>query len=345
MNDTLVQPAEAPQTSVKKGMNKRKIAMILVLGGIVSVFLAFNLYFIIPITFGNDSTTCRQCHAMAPEYATWQASNHAQFQCKDCHQQPGVTNLFKYQLRMVKEFLIYRASDSPHTIKATPIPDSVCEKCHSSNRRASASSDTIIPHDKHKKQGVSCVTCHAGVAHGRIMERGALKKYPTVQEWTPDVGVEQMSYDNTTPKMDVCLNCHGQRKVNTTCSVCHSHMPVPDSHKSPSWLAGSHGTQALQDFKPCNLCHVYTMKKEIDLLSTNVFGYIRTNNFCINCHTTQKPPTHVNGFMASHGALAKQKGTTSCFVCHNLNKSQVKAGGWPNRINCNDCHWFKNGPS
>ncbi|KNZ70943.1 putative multiheme cytochrome c [Thermincola ferriacetica] len=333
-------PVPATDNGKKRGLNKGKLFLVLFLAGLFFIFLGINLYVIVPVSVGNEAEACARCHAMVPEYATWRESNHAQFQCRDCHKQPGFAHLLKYQTRMVKEFLFYRATDMPQTVVADKIPDEVCKQCHSSNRIVSASSDTIIPHQKHEEKGISCVTCHKGVAHGRIMERGMTRKL-TVSEWTPDVAREQMDYKYTTPKMDICLDCHGKRNVETTCSVCHSSMPIPDSHKPANWMT-KHGEQARQDFKPCNLCHVYTMKKEVDLLQTTVFGYIRINTFCMNCHTTKKPPSHrQEGFMARHGTEAKNKGTGNCFVCHNLNKEDAQKGGWPNKVNCNDCHWFK----
>jgi nitrate/TMAO reductase-like tetraheme cytochrome c subunit len=297
-----------------------------------------------PVARGDEAGYCARCHAMRPEVLTWEASGHSQFQCQVCHREPGLGSFFKYRGRLVREVLLYRTDSVPKEMKIKkPVPDSVCKECHAmENRRVSATSDTIIPHVTHEKQGVACVTCHAGVAHGRIIERGVTKKISPA-DWTPATANENMDFRYTTPRMEICLDCHGERRVSTTCSLCHSNYPIPASHKPAAWKT-NHGLSARQDFKPCNLCHVYTLRQPVDLLNTTLPGYIRANSFCANCHL-QKPESHEPAdFRAIHGRAAKEKTNQNCFVCHDLSAPKTPETGQPlfkNKVYCNNCHWFK----
>lgn len=316
-----------------------KIVVLLV--GAVIIWLAWWMF--VPAAQGDEAANCAGCHAMQPESLTWEASNHSQFQCEVCHRGPGLLGFLGYRVHLIKEKLFYNEDSASEQIKLKkPISDSVCNKCHAmDNRRVTAASDTIISHVKHDKKGVACITCHAGVAHGRIVERGMTKKIDSA-DWTPATANEQMDAQYTTPRMEICLNCHAERQISTTCSLCHSDYPIPVSHKPASWKV-KHGLVARQDFKPCNLCHVYTLRQPVDLLAITLPGYIRANSFCANCHL-QKPDSHKNAnFREIHGRTAKVKTTQNCFVCHDLNQPKVEVKGGPrfkNKIYCNKCHWF-----
>lgn len=310
-----------------------------VLSAVVFVLFLAGWHYV-PVMGSQEAKYCASCHSMAPEYMTWQESNHAQFQCKECHRQSGVANFFKYQAMIYKDLLFYKAGGDPIKKATKSIPDSVCLKCHSPNRLYSPSSDTLVPHTRHTAEGISCVTCHAGLAHGRIVERGITAKIPA-EEWNPSIAAEQMEFKNTTPRMEICLNCHGERKVTEKCSVCHSQQIVPASHKSGEFEK-EHGLMARQDFKRCNLCHSYSLKKPVDLLEMNVSDYLRTNSFCFNCHLN-KPTSHkAADFGAAHGSLAKSRGNANCFGCHDIQKkAAVENRGPVNEVYCNKCHWFK----
>lgn len=327
----------APQTLPRR--NKWMYIKAAVIGAVVFIFLVM-LWYYVPVLGSNESKYCARCHAMVPEYLTWQASNHAQFQCKECHRESGAANFLKYQGRIFVEIMFYRAGGGG--IKSPmedPMPNSVCLKCHSENRKYSPSSDTVVPHEKHQAQGIACVSCHAGVAHGRIVKRGITAKIP-VNEWTGDVVNEQMDFKYTTARMAVCLDCHGKRQVTEKCSVCHSRQIVPATHKSRDWER-QHGLSAQTDFKPCNLCHVYSNKQQLDLTAITVRDYIKNNTYCFNCHL-QKPSTHKDEmFREVHGELAKSRGLGNCLGCHDIKETkQGKDRGPINKVYCNQCHWF-----
>lgn len=305
-----------------------------VLAGALLLVVGFLLWYTVPVMGGNGSQACVRCHDMTPEYLTWKQSNHAQFQCRDCHYGKDAGGFMKYQEHVLTS-LFAGDRENTKTMGTELIPDSVCLKCHSENRKYSPSSDTIIPHKTHKEKGIQCVECHSGVAHGRIAERGVVEQIPA-EEWNDAVAAEQMDFNYTTPRMDICLDCHGERKVTTTCSVCHSSQVVPSSHKAENWM-DQHGINAKGDFKPCNLCHSYTLKKSVDLTKINVSEYINNNTFCYNCHLT-KPPGHQGDFRKVHGQQVKEKGMANCQACHAVKAKDAQNA---NPVKCNDCHWFQ----
>lgn len=253
----------------------------------------------------------------------------------------GVTNFFSYQSRLFKEMFFYRSGEGPHkTPEASGIRDSSCLRCHSENRKYSPASDTVVPHRKHTGKGITCVSCHAGIAHGRIVERGVTDEVPA-EEWNEGIAAKQMEYKYTTPRMALCLDCHGKRGITEKCSDCHSRQLIPASHKEGDFER-QHGIMAQTDFKPCNLCHSYSLREPVDLLEINVRDYIKSNTFCFNCHL-RKPSTHIeSGFGKRHGELARSRGTGNCLGCHDINTNSGNDGGRPvNKVYCNKCHWFK----
>ena len=327
-----------PQTPVPGKLRRYGKAAVIV-AVVFVLFLA--LWYYVPVLGSDESAYCARCHAMTPEYLTWQASGHAQFQCKACHQEPGVTNFLKYQGRLIKEFIFCRSGGAAITKPMSePIADSACQECHSGNRKYSPSSDTVIPHGKHEAKGISCVSCHAGIAHGRIVERG-ITATVAVDDWNESLASLQMDFQYSTPRMSVCLDCHGKRKVSENCSICHSRQSIPTTHKSDGWER-QHGSAAEKDYKPCNLCHSYTFNQSLDLSTLSVQNYIKNNTFCFNCHL-QKPSTHKNpSFRQTHGNLAKTRGLENCFSCHDINKNAPNSNRGPiNKVYCNKCHWFK----
>lgn len=327
--DTSMTPQTPTPNKTKKYI---KTAVIL---AVVLVFGLF-LWFYVPLLGGNQASYCARCHL--PEYLTWQQSNHIDFQCSACHEGPGLSNFFKYQGMIIKEMFLRASGDTAKNTTGEQVPNSVCLSCHSENRKYTPSSDTIIPHEKHIAKGIACVSCHAGVVHGRIVERGETAKLQP-DDWNESVAAEQMDFEFSTPRMSICLDCHGKRGVNETCSVCHSRQVIPENHKN-NWTR-QHGLSAEKDFKPCNLCHSYTFNQSVDLTKITVKQYINNNTFCLNCHL-QKPSTHQDPkFRQIHGELEKSRGLQNCFTCHDLNKSTGKNTGPVNKVYCNKCHWFK----
>lgn len=289
------------------------------------------------VEFTSSSGFCGSCHEMNPEYNTWKASSHSNVACKECHIKPDVVSYAKAKANGLVE-LYSKATDSYTAPIEMPkdIPNSQCELCHDmKNRKTTAESDIIIPHDKHLAKDIDCVTCHYGVAHGDVKDRSVTFK-SDYDKWSSDLGKQMMSVKFTQPKMEDCIKCHEARDVSTACKTCHSTGMKPKSHDDSNFMKGEHGQLAEKDIKKCDSCHSLMSDTEIKNLGTKSASeqflstgkakegtisaqeYAKENTYCEKCHT-KRPASHVNGWNNSHGTAAKAD-EQKCFACHSNKK-------------------------
>jgi nitrate/TMAO reductase-like tetraheme cytochrome c subunit len=302
----------------------------------------------------SSSSFCSTCHEMKPEFYTWKASTHSEVDCVNCHIEPGAENLAKDKANgLVQVFKKETNTFTAPIQMPKDIPNSACERCHNmKTRQVTPSGDIIIPHEKHLTKGVKCVSCHSGVAHGKIAERNVTFK-SDYDKWDDTLGKSMMSdIKFSSPKMETCMDCHEARDVSTACKTCHKTGEVPKSHKESSFKKGSHGKLAENDIKYCNKCHEYMSSTEIkdigqDVPTSKQFlsggkakpttisaqQYAKENTFCKECHT-QRPVSHVKGFVNQHGSLAKQN-QQRCLTCHDEKENGFNK---TTNITCDTCH-------
>lgn len=288
-------------------------------------------------TAANSAFCGTVCHEMAPEYYTWQVSAHANMSCTTCHSKPEKVSLIDYKLSAAKVIAAHFSDSFPRPITMKKeIPDQICDQCHTNKRNSTPSGDLLIPHDKHKAKGISCSTCHSGVAHGIIAERG-ITKDGNFDVWNVSKGEENTKPHFAQPKMKVCMDCHTERKITTDCKACHTVLTLPDTHTVPSW-GTSHGMSARTDFKVCANCHSdekFTPQSGIDIGAQ----YAQNTQFCYSCHN-KRPPSHTKEWLGMHKSKVTEKGQQNCVVCHSLAKPKEPNNYAPTF--CNKCHWFSN---
>jgi nitrate/TMAO reductase-like tetraheme cytochrome c subunit len=325
---------------------------------LTSIFLFLVVLFSVSF-FGFTSTSkkefCMSCHEMKPEYYTLQASAHSDLQCVDCHTNPGLEGMFKEKAKTFGMFFkkVTERYDQPITLKHD-VTDVSCNRCHDMNKRtASPSGDLVIPHNKHQKVGLECVTCHQGVVHGKISERN-LTKRAEIRNWNQDIANSMMSEKvNTGILMDECITCHKARDVNASCVTCHSTGMVPESHKNKDFGTSTHGADAEKDIKNCDKCHSLmttksvTMETNTDKTKNYLNGkalegtvistsnYIAANEFCRSCHS-KRPPSHNDTFFLNHGITAS-KNIKKCYGCHVVN-TKSKFDDAITSTKCGTCH-------
>ncbi len=308
--------------------------------------------------FGLEATStskfCSSCHEMKPQYYTWKASSHSEVECDSCHIQPGAKNLAKAKGNGLKELYKQQTDTYLAPIKMpTLIPDEACEKCHNmKTRKVTASGDIIIPHDKHMKEGVKCVECHSGVAHGKISDRKATYK-SDYDKWDEKTGAAFMSDKKyTSPNMDTCMQCHEVRKASLACKTCHTTSMLPKNHKTEAFKKGGHGKIQPSDLKKCEQCHSYMSTESYDLfkedpvyaqflegntktttVNVSVAQYAKTNTFCKDCHSKRPESHQIPSFMTKHGSLSKD--TQRCFTCHD---NRITSDSPVTRVQCSSCH-------
>ncbi|NWQ39463.1 NapC/NirT family cytochrome c [Bacillus sp. EB106-08-02-XG196] len=301
----------------------------------------------------SSSEFCASCHEMKPEFYTWKASSHSEVDCVSCHIEPGLENLAKSKAEGVVE--LYKKTTKTYTAPIRmpdEIPDSACETCHNvSAREVTPSGDLIIPHDKHKTEGVECIQCHSGTAHGKIADR-KMTFQADYAKWDEKVGTAAMAeIEWIRPDMDTCMECHKARKVTTECTACHTTGMVPESHKKGDFKLSTHGKQASTDLKDCNQCHkdmsseplsdfeeVSTLTKYLNNNKEQVkkkthYDYAKANTYCRDCHS-QRPQSHGSYFLKEHGELATQN-KEKCLACHEIQRSSNSA---ITQVACGTCH-------
>lgn len=300
-----------------------------------------SLVFLSAFTFGavkvtNTSKFCLICHEMRPEYVTWEASAHSKFNCTVCHLSPGFGNLVKFKLGLIKKVFEHFTNNYVTPVEIdNPIKNTVCLKCHNQRRNVSPAGDIKFPHQKHLQEKLDCIQCHSGVVHGRIEENGFTTDtdYST---WTPGMGRAYLRPDFAKTNMSDCIDCHEAKDVPTTCNTCHNEMVKPPSHQSPRWLQ-NHGHEAMDDYMACDRCHSKTGSWVNNSKDDGVKGYVRNNTFCLDCHTKNRPPSHVTEWRNVHGSAAKLH-EQDCLICHSESRVANSLRDTVAQPACSQCH-------
>lgn len=255
----------------------------------------------------SNSQFCAGCHEMAPETATWQVTSHSKISCVTCHRELGPTSV-KGKASIVRLVFKHATGDISQPITSYhPIQNDVCESCHSSMRKVTASGDILIPHDTHLKQGIACVACHGGVAHGFIAERGLTSKeeYGT---WTVEKAEKVSKFDDTKTAMEACLDCHeqvnlGQKPWLENEGVGKSEKQRVDERQALAQKAAETKGDLGEVAQP-----VFATS-----IATNLKAPIR----CAPCHSEIKTPFNHAGsaWGTTHGVTARQD-VKYCADCH-----------------------------
>ncbi|MCS7253127.1 MAG: hypothetical protein RMK18_06475 [Armatimonadota bacterium] len=157
-----------------------------------------------------------------------------------------------------------------------------CFECHSVITLGESAYRITFSHMKHIERGDHCSDCHRD-----IKQREPGKPYPK----------------HGAVPMDVCLECHDDKRAPKKCSLCHARpqTALPNTH-GQDWL--ERHPKETKDRQQCLDCH--------------------SEAFCDLCHKPRKPSSHVKGFAAKHGEHARKK-ETQCLQCHE-------------RSFCDSCH-------
>jgi len=308
----------------------------------------------------SSSKFCLSCHEMSPEVHTWEASTHANVDCVSCHTDSGFLGKFKEKSDRFSEAYKSWTNTQMDPIKLTDarkIPNERCESCHSiENRPSKQKGDIIFSHEQHRDASVSCVTCHHGVVHGQIAERG-LNGSDTYGSWDREAGMMALKQKEfRVVQKPACLSCHEDSSVPNTCGSCHSTGMRPPDHDKPNFISKLHGEGARKDLAGCDSCHKFTsvedMMSAYESNSTaaeflndkkddeSAAGFARTlkeyvseNDFCSSCHSIA-PASHEGDFFAKHGTLANEN-KAGCLTCHD---ETANTGFAPSSVSCGSCH-------
>ncbi len=294
----------------RSGPSRQRVLVIL-LGSLGVVILLSGATLKVTSTPG----FCSSCHEMAPEYATWEVTSHNKIACVTCHIEPGAINLVKHKIGSIGQLYEHVTAKVPNPVTMPhPINNEVCEQCHSTMRKVTASGDIIIPHEKHLNQGIKCVACHAGVAHGFVVERGMAQK-ADYAGWTKDKAEKTVKFDDTKLAMELCFDCHEQVQ----------------NGKKP-WLekegTGTSETERVREAAELQAAAAGGAKLSqatplIDANGKPAAGYPPTIN-CQGCHSAMKTPDshRAAGWGTTHGLTAR-KDVRYCADCHSRQRERV----------------------
>ncbi|WP_075865702.1 cytochrome c3 family protein [Carboxydothermus islandicus] len=280
-----------------------------------------------------NSRFCFSCHEMRPEYYTWETSSHNKIECWRCHINTGPWFPFWVSLNGGANLVKHLTGFYEKPIRITySIDNKRCLSCHILES-VTPGGDIIIPHDKHLARGVACVTCHFGVVHYQIAERGETRG--NYESWSVNKALAERQSVNQKLLMNGCITCHNEREVSTECKTCHLKIAAPPDHQKPSW-GNNHGSTALNNVGYCASCH--TGKEFLEGLQgqKKLYWYTRQNSFCRDCHL-RKPEFHLDNWIPNHDDAVALKGEITCYACHDVDKGE---GINKNPIYCNKCHDF-----
>ncbi len=238
--------------------------------------------------FTSASSFCDSCHEMEPYYQSWQNSNHATAECRDCHIPPGTIPYIETKLGSFREIYVHFSSHPEAPLGVTrKIPNSSCVRCHTDLSVDFKLSTVTAVTFKHggKHASIDCIRCHVRVVHRTV---------------TPPV------YQDPA-EMSSCLQCHNGSIAPKECAVCHTaphekRGECGSCHDASGWgsagenhpfaLTGAHSTLT------CTQCHL--SKPGVELIAGTDMP--KADSACNNCHEDK------------HGGL------TDCGSCHTPTK-------------------------
>jgi nitrate/TMAO reductase-like tetraheme cytochrome c subunit len=284
-------------------MNRKQLLLI-GLGGVLGISLLTGA----ALKVTSTPQFCSSCHEMSPEFSTWASSSHSKIACVTCHIEPGAVSLVKHKVSSLKQLYLHVTGNVPQTIVMPgTIKNDVCEQCHSTVRKVTASGDIIIPHDKHLAQGIACVACHGGVAHGFVAERG-LNDKKDLSTWNNTKAQKTMSFDETKLAMEVCLNCHEQvnagkkpwvenqgqgqtekQRADEQLKIKELAVTATGKLSEPAKPATVANTGGLHPPMDCKACHSASMTpdahKNVDWKTTHGITASQNVSYCASCHS------------------------------------------------------------
>lgn len=304
--------------------------------GLVLIVMAVAGLWFVATRIGSAPAYCGSCHEMRPEYYTWRVSDHRNVGCAQCHRADATKGSLQNRAVAFRE--IYKHVTGKYLLPiemAGPIPDDTCLRCHPAQWEHEASGDIIFPHVRHKTAGVPCISCHAGVAHGRLAERQQTID-SAFASWSDAKGRSNMVRPYRIIGMKECMDCHRSRDVSIACDTCHTKLIRPASHQAEQFET-EHGKEALANLDTCDRCHSFTTSTVRVKAPNPVAEYARNNTFCTGCHA-QRPAGHDADWIASHGDRAREIGVNGCQVCHEASPPRKAQGKAIAKTYCNQCH-------
>lgn len=295
----------------KNSVNRWKLLFTLFAGLVLAGVFTYTA-----IALTSTPAFCSSCHEMAPEYQSFSVTSHNQIKCTQCHIPPGAKNLVVHKISALKEVYLHFTKQQPNPIKMSePIPNEVCMQCHSRNRLVTATGDLKVNHDKHVEKQIPCVTCHKGVSHAKVVERG-LNTNDQYDYWN-DQNVKKLVADTyTRPNMGTCIDCHEQ--VNQGKEPWKEETALKENEQKVS----GQPTDMVEDPKQKEEQREKTVTRILQALGKQQQGEKpKISMDCFTCHKEINTPKNhdIKNWSQNHGQFALQE-LNKCQKCHQESK-------------------------
>ncbi len=254
--------------------------------------LAAALLFVGAVQFTNRSDFCTTCHYMQPFYDAWASSSHHNVPCRECHYEPGYSNVVKGKLRDLNQLVKYWTNSYRRSKPWAEIFDESCLRsgCHAERLLHGRVMFKKVnfdhtPHLVEMRRGkkLRCTSCHSQIVQGEHMtvtensciichfkldEQGNNKARCTICHDPPTTvaGQEPPKFDH----MEVirrqidCVKCHGTMVVGDgavpreRCYSCHWDRERLNQYDSTALMHSKHITEHKIE---CNQCHLSMQHK------------------------------------------------------------------------------------
>lgn len=147
------------------------------------IYLATLIVVVVVVYGGIEYTSkpafCARCHEITPNYLSWQKSPHKDVNCLKCHVDPGPAALVKRKFAALGEIYYHFTGNYKIPLQAR-VNTANCLNCHtgkdkkfSYNKNITLTSGPKAPAFSHAdvlRNNVSCLQCHADVAHGNVAQ-------------------------------------------------------------------------------------------------------------------------------------------------------------------------------
>jgi nitrate/TMAO reductase-like tetraheme cytochrome c subunit len=271
------------------------------------------------IAYTSTQSFCSVCHEMAAEHVTTQAGAHSEIQCTQCHIEPGAVNLVVHKVMSLKEVYYHIIGPPDPIVQTVGVLDENCKQCHSKNRLVSATGDLIVNHDGHIDEGIPCISCHAGVAHAKVVERG-INDSTTYDAWTKDNAKKLMGKQYMSPNMGTCIDCHDKVNQGEKPWKDEAYSLPENPHKEQAGESDSNDGHKVEAAENKNETEKNAHERTQDIILQAIGQQkadVKLSMECFTCHQEiNTPKNHDNEvWNQSHGDFALGE-LDQCINCH-----------------------------
>jgi nitrate/TMAO reductase-like tetraheme cytochrome c subunit len=270
-------------------------------------------------TYASSPKFCVSCHEMKPEYVSHTVSAHKEISCVKCHEKPGFKNIIANKVNLVKEVKAH-FNGTPEQIvqtKERAVSNENCLQCHTKTKLVKATGDLIVNHPGHVEKGIPCITCHEGIAHTKMAERG-INTAKDRDNWTKTNAKKLIEPKYVRPNMGSCIDCHD--KVNKGEKPWNDMSYV--MQQMPQKMFASIIAPGLEDVITENKQDLDQKTQKLILQAiSDQNKNVKVSMECKTCHKIVNiPSVHKNADWAvNHGSMATQD-LDKCLDCHQDSK-------------------------